>query len=58
MKVTILQSIAGHADPRYDLSEHSFRPNEIADLHNDLARAWCASGVAEKLKKSAAKKEA
>ena len=46
MKVKILTSIAGHADPRYDLRDFSFRPGEEADVHDELAAAWIESGVA------------
>ena len=56
MKVIILQSIAGNAEPRYDLPEFAFRPGEMVDLNDDLAKAWISSGVAEKPKKSAVAK--
>ena len=48
MKIVILQSIAGHADPRYDLADFSFAPGESVDIHQDLAVAWVDSGIAVK----------
>jgi hypothetical protein len=54
MKVTILQSIAGNAEPLYDLPEFSFRPGETVELNDALAKAWIASGIAAKAKKGAA----
>ena len=50
MKVTIVQSIAGHADPRYELEDFSFRPGETVDLNDELAEAWLASGIAAEYK--------
>lgn len=46
MRVLIQVSIAGNADPRYNLEEFSFQPGQIADVDPDLAQAWIASGVA------------
>jgi hypothetical protein len=52
MKVTILQSIAGNAEPLYGLPEFSFRPGETVELNDDLAKTWIASGIAAKAKKA------
>lgn len=52
MEVKILTSIAGHAEPKYDLHHSfSFVAGETATLHPDLAAAWIASGIAEALPK-------
>lgn len=47
MRVQIIQSIAGHADPRYNLPDFGFRPGEVTEIHDTLAGHWIASGVAE-----------
>jgi hypothetical protein len=49
MKVKMLTSIAGNANPRYDLPEHSFAPQQVVDLHPQLAAAWIHSGIAEEV---------
>jgi hypothetical protein len=46
MRVKIIEPIAGHADERYNLEDHSFKPGEVVDLHDDLAAAWIADGRA------------
>jgi hypothetical protein len=47
MKVKIVQSIAGHADPRYELKDFGFRPGEVVDVDDELASAWLVQGIAE-----------
>lgn len=47
MKVTIRTPIAGHADIRYNLPDHSFRPGESVELDDTLAQAWIESGIAQ-----------
>jgi len=51
MKIQIIQSIAGHADPRYDLADFSFAPGSVIEINDFLAEAWVASGVAIKAAK-------
>jgi hypothetical protein len=46
MKIRILQSIAGHAEPRYGLADFSFPPGAVVDVQEDLAKAWIASKIA------------
>ena len=46
-KVKMLTGIAGNANPAYDLPEHSYQPEQIVDLHPDLAGYWIAAGIAE-----------
>jgi hypothetical protein len=46
MKIKMIQSIAGHADPRYEIADFAFRPGEEVDVFDSLAEAWIASGVA------------
>jgi hypothetical protein len=58
MKIRMLTSIAGNADPRYGLDSFSFAPNAVVDVHKNLAAAWIASGAAEKVKGNAATPEA
>jgi len=53
MRVRMLTSIAGNANPLYGLGEFSFAPGDTPDLHKDLAKAWIACGHAEKLRKDA-----
>lgn len=52
MRVRMLISIAGNAEPNYGLPEFSFAPGDTPDLHKDLAKAWIAAGHAEKFRKS------
>ncbi len=47
MKVRILISIAGNAEPMYDLPDFSFAPGETLDLHDTLAQHWINAGHAE-----------
>jgi hypothetical protein len=46
MRVKIIEPVAGHADARYNLDDHAFRPGEIAELDDALAQAWIDSGRA------------
>lgn len=55
MFVKIQTSIAGHADPRYELDDFSFRPGEEVEVHDDLAAAWIESGVAAPIADPSAK---
>lgn len=47
MKVRILTSICGHAEPMYDLPDFCFAVGDVVDLHDGLASAWIKSGIAE-----------
>jgi hypothetical protein len=47
IKVRMVVSIAGNAEPLYDLEAFSFQPEQIVELHAGLARAWIASGNAK-----------
>lgn len=49
MKVRMLVSIAGLAEPLYDLPEFSFAPGDEVRLHPDLAKAWIDCGHAEEV---------
>jgi hypothetical protein len=46
MRIKIREAIAGHADERYNLDDHSYRPGEIVELDDTLAQAWLDSGIA------------
>ena len=46
MKIKMLQSIAGHTEPRYGLADFSFPPGAVIDVQTDLARAWIAADIA------------
>jgi hypothetical protein len=46
MKIKILQSIAGHTEPRYRLADFSFSPGAVVEVPDALAKAWIASKVA------------
>lgn len=47
-KIKMLTSIAGNADPRYDLThDFSFEVGKVYDVHAALAQAWIAGGIAE-----------
>lgn len=46
MKVRFIQAIAGHADERYGLEDHSFRPGEVAEVDDALGQSWVDAGVA------------
>ncbi len=46
MKICMRTSIAGHAEPRYNLPEFSFSFGEIAEVDDVLGAAWVASGIA------------
>jgi hypothetical protein len=46
MKIKILQSIAGHSEPRYALADFSFPPGAVVDVQSELARAWIAGDIA------------
>lgn len=50
MKVRMLVSIAGGAEPLYGLEEFSFRPGEEVDLDDTLAGHWIAAGHASAVK--------
>jgi hypothetical protein len=45
-KVKMVVSIAGLAEPIYDLEEFSFKPGEEIEIHPELARHWIAAGHA------------
>ena len=48
MKIRMLTSIAGHADPANGLDDDfSFKPGELLELDEPLAEAWIAAGHAE-----------
>jgi hypothetical protein len=47
--VRILVSIAGHADPTYNLEDFAFQPAQVVDLDDTLAGKWIAGGIAEAL---------
>ena len=46
MKIKMLQSIAGHADPHHGLANFSFPPGCVVDVAEPLAKAWIASDIA------------
>lgn len=46
VKVRMTTSIAGNPEPLYDLDGFSFQPEQIVELHPDLAKAWLTSGLA------------
>jgi hypothetical protein len=46
MRVKIIEPVAGHADERYNLEDHVFRPGEIVELDDGLAQSWIDSGRA------------
>jgi hypothetical protein len=50
IKVKMLTSIAGLANPDYDLPEHGYQQEEIVELHPVLANAWIEAGIAEAFK--------
>lgn len=52
MKVRMLVSIAGHAEPLYKLPEFAFSPGDVVDVDKKLAAAWIEGGVAEKVVKA------
>lgn len=52
MKVSILQSIAGNAEPMYGQPEFGYAPGQVVEVDDALARAWIAGGIAAKAKKS------
>jgi hypothetical protein len=45
-KVKMVVSIAGLAEPIYDLEEFSSKPGEEIEIHPELARHWIAAGHA------------
>lgn len=51
IKVKMLTGIAGRANPLYDLPDHGYQPDEIVDLHPELAKFWFAAGIAEPVAK-------
>lgn len=51
MQIKMLQSIAGHADPDNDIEEFSFKPGDVVDLKDGVAKAWVAGGLAEAVQK-------
>lgn len=55
VKVKMLVSISGLANPAADLPEHSFVPDQIVELNAGLAAAWLAGGLAAPLDKVSAK---
>ena len=46
MQIKIVQSIAGHADPRYELEDFGYRPGEVVDVDDELAASWIDAGIA------------
>lgn len=58
MKVRMTVSIAGNAEPRYELPEFSFAPGDEVELHPELAAAWIAAGHAEAMAKPRARRAA
>ena len=54
IKVKMLTSIAGLANPDYDLPEHGYTVGDIVELHPQLAEAWIQSGTAEAVKEKPA----
>ena len=52
MKIVILQSIAGLADPTYDQPEFGYAPGQVLEVSEALAKAWIAGAIAAKAKKS------
>jgi hypothetical protein len=57
MKIRILTSIGGNAEPMYGLPEFSFSPGEVVDLDKSLAAAWIAAGHAESVKGKSTQQE-
>jgi hypothetical protein len=47
VKVKMRTSIAGLANPEFDLPEHGYEQDQIVELHPTLAAAWIESGLAE-----------
>ena len=47
MKVRMLVSIAGHAEPKYGLPEFAFKPGEVVELNDTLAEAWVTAEIAQ-----------
>lgn len=47
VKLKMLVAIAGLAEPRYDLPEFSYVPEQVVEVHPDLATAWVVAGHAE-----------
>lgn len=50
IKVKMLTGVAGNANPVYDLPAHGYQPDEIVEVHPELAKFWFASGLAEPVK--------
>jgi hypothetical protein len=46
MKIKIVQSIAGHTEPRYGLADFSFPPGAVVEVQPELGRAWIAADIA------------
>jgi hypothetical protein len=55
IKVKMLTSIAGLANPLYDLPEHGYQQDDIVELHPTLANAWIEAGIAEAVKEKDSK---
>lgn len=53
MKIKMLQSIAGHAEPRYRLADFGFAPGAVLEIHDELAKAWIAGKIALAAERSA-----
>jgi len=51
MKILMLQSIAGHAVPRYGLADFGFAPGSVIEIDDELAQAWVDAGIAKAAKK-------
>ena len=47
IKIKLLTSIAGNAEPAYDQAEFGYAPGQIVEVHPNLAAAWIGSGLAE-----------
>ena len=46
-KIRMKTSIAGNAEPMYDLRDFAFGPGQEVEVDERLAGNWIASGVAE-----------
>ena len=57
VKVEILRSVAGNANPQYDLPDHGYGPGDIVELHPELASKWIASGIARGMDKTERREE-
>jgi hypothetical protein len=58
VEVKMLTSIAGLANPMYDLPDHCYAFGDIVEVHPNLAEAWIQSGIAEAVTTKGKEKEA